>query len=159
MIVVSDAGPIISFTGIGHESILRQLFGIVLIPNAVYEEIIYAGENRLGAVFFKENHWLQRVDIQQHVDMNALPATLGIGEREAILLAEARNVPLLLDDLAARKEAHKRGLIYFGSLRVLQDAKKQGIIERVKPILVSLVQSGMWLSDAVYESFLNAMDE
>jgi hypothetical protein len=39
MIVVSDATPIISFLKINRLDILGKLFGEVLLPEAVYEEL------------------------------------------------------------------------------------------------------------------------
>ncbi|MBO7061352.1 MAG: hypothetical protein J6W54_09725 [Fibrobacter sp.] len=39
MIVVSDATPIISFLKINRLDILNKLFGEVLLPEAVYEEL------------------------------------------------------------------------------------------------------------------------
>ena len=39
MIVVSDATPIISFLKINRLDILETLFGEVLLPDAVYEEL------------------------------------------------------------------------------------------------------------------------
>jgi predicted nucleic acid-binding protein len=159
MVVVSDAGPIIAFARAKHEDILRQLFEIILIPDAVYEETVSVELTSASAVLVQASPWIQRVDIQRHTEIDTLPAPLGAGEREAILLAEERKMPLLLDDLAARKEAEKRGLIYFGSLRVLQDAKKQGILISVKPVLDTMIQSGLWLGDDLYAHFLNIIGE
>ena len=42
------------------------------------------------------------------------------GEREAIILAEELKALLLIDDRPARKSAEKRGIVCFGSLRVLK---------------------------------------
>lgn len=39
MLIVSDTTPIITLTKMGHLDILKQLYGKVLIPNAVYMEL------------------------------------------------------------------------------------------------------------------------
>lgn len=149
----------IAFVRAKHEDILRELFEILLIPDAVYQETVSVEQIWPTTVLVRESPWIQRVDIQRQIEVDTLPAALGAGEREAILLAEERKLPLLLDDLAARKEAEKRELIYFGSLRVLQDAKKQGILVRVKPVLDTLIKSGLWLSDDLHTHFLTTMGE
>ena len=43
MIVVSDTSPIINLAGIGQLDLLHKLYGEVLVPIAVYEEIVLAG--------------------------------------------------------------------------------------------------------------------
>ncbi len=39
MLIVSDTTPIITLMKMGHLDILKQLYGKVLIPNAVYMEL------------------------------------------------------------------------------------------------------------------------
>lgn len=39
MIVISDTTPIISLIKVGQLELLRQLFHVVSIPNAVYKEL------------------------------------------------------------------------------------------------------------------------
>ena len=55
--------------------------------------------------------------------------TLGPGEREAIALAVDLSADaLLMDDRDGRREAEKRKLTVFGTLRVLADASRQGLL-------------------------------
>lgn len=39
MIVVSDASPLIALLSVGRFDVLQKLFGEVLIPPAVYDEV------------------------------------------------------------------------------------------------------------------------
>jgi predicted nucleic acid-binding protein len=59
------------------------------------------------------------------------------GESEAILLAKELDAFLLVDELEARKEASRLGINYFGSLRVIKEAKDRGLISKAKPVLTS----------------------
>ncbi len=77
-----------------------------------------------------------------------------MGEREAIALAQELGAVLLVDEQEARKEAKRLGIPYFGSLRVLKEAKVKGIANPIKPILDELVASGTYIRPALYREFL-----
>lgn len=42
MLVVSNAGPLISLARIGRFRLLQQVFGGICIPQAVYDELVIA---------------------------------------------------------------------------------------------------------------------
>lgn len=44
MIVVSDTSPITSLAGIGRLDLLQQLYSRVIIPQAVYDEMVRVGK-------------------------------------------------------------------------------------------------------------------
>lgn len=159
MTVVADAGPIISYARSGHEHLLRGVFSQLLIPEGVYVEIVAQGRGKPGVSLVRESAWIHRATVQDKARVALLPESLGRGEREAIILAEERGASLLIDDRAARREAGKRGIQYFGSLRVLREAKQAGIITTVTPIAAALRQAGLRLSDALYREFLQEMGE
>ena len=48
MIVVSDASPLISLAVVGFLDVLRSLYGHVIIPEAVYQEILVVSQNFQG---------------------------------------------------------------------------------------------------------------
>ena len=47
--IVADAGPIIGFARIGRLDLLHQVVGELIIPDAVYEELVGRGRQRPGA--------------------------------------------------------------------------------------------------------------
>ena len=49
MIVVSDAGPLIYLGGVGRLALLRDLFGRVVVPRQVWDEVVGAGPERPGS--------------------------------------------------------------------------------------------------------------
>ncbi|MCY2995987.1 MAG: hypothetical protein NTY19_50270 [Planctomycetota bacterium] len=49
MIVVSNSSPIMNLAAVGELDLLRALYGRLIIPQAVYEEIAIAGKGRPGA--------------------------------------------------------------------------------------------------------------
>lgn len=49
MIVISDATPLIAISILGRFELLPQLFGEIIIPAAVYDEIVGRGAGRIGS--------------------------------------------------------------------------------------------------------------
>ena len=46
MIVVSDSGPLIALAKIGKLNVLRELFGEIIIPKAVWIEVVERGKRK-----------------------------------------------------------------------------------------------------------------
>ena len=59
MIVVSDTSPITNLAAISQLDLLQQLYGTIVIPLAVYNEMVVAGKNVPGAVEVKSLFWIQ----------------------------------------------------------------------------------------------------
>jgi predicted nucleic acid-binding protein len=49
MSIVSDAGPMLSFARANHLDLLRQVVGRLVIPDAVYEDIVVQGAGKPGS--------------------------------------------------------------------------------------------------------------
>ena len=49
MIVVSNASPLINLAWIGKLDLLQQLYTEVLIPQAVWDEVVISGTGQPGA--------------------------------------------------------------------------------------------------------------
>lgn len=82
------------------------------------------------------------------------------GEASALALAlELENALLIIDDLKGRNEARKLGLRFTGTLGVISKAKKNGIIEKVKPIINNLKTQGFRISEKVEKELLNQNNE
>jgi uncharacterized protein len=47
--IVADTGPIIAFARLGRLGLLSDVVGVVIIPDAVYEELVDRGQGRPGA--------------------------------------------------------------------------------------------------------------
>lgn len=128
MIVVADTTPLRYLIEIGHEHLLAALYGRVLIPPAVAQELNHDRTPQVVRAWIgRPPEWLE---IRQPI--HALPpdVDLDAGEREAIALAEEVAAELLLvDEWDARREAERRHLRVVGTLRVLADGAKLGLID------------------------------
>ncbi len=159
MIVTSDSGPIISFVRAKRLELLKQVLQEIKIPNAVYEEIVIKGSKKPGVEEVKGSNWIKKVNVKDRFKVDQLPSRLGLGERETIILAQELGATLLVDDRSARKEAERRGVICFGSLRVLKDAKEMTLVKETKPILDGLRRAGLRIKNSLYQGFLQEMGE
>ena len=100
--IVSDAGPIVVFARIGRLSLLRDVTGTLLIPDAVHSEIFAKKGAMPGASQVAQATWIQRVSVVDRSIVDRMPSVLHEGEREAIALAKERGGQLLVDEIRGR---------------------------------------------------------
>jgi uncharacterized protein len=80
LIVVSDTSPITALLAVNKAELLKQLFGEVVIPNAVEIELL-----RTHPVL---PAWLRVQSLQNSTKANLYARSVDRGEAEAIALAE-----------------------------------------------------------------------
>jgi predicted nucleic acid-binding protein len=120
---------------------------------------VVGGGDKPGVEEVRQGLWIKRATVQDWSLLQTMPGRLSRGESEAILLAKELGVHLLVDDLEARKEASRLGISYFGSLRIIKEAKDRGLISKAKPILDELIASSTYLDESLYQQFLREMGE
>lgn len=92
--------------------------------------------------------------------LDGLLNELDLGEASAIALAvQNPNSLLVLDDLAARKVAHRRNLPFIGTLGVLTRAKSMGVIGSVTPYKQRLIENGFRASLKILDEWLGENGE
>lgn len=159
-IVVSDATPLIALTKIGRLSLLPDFFGEVLVPGAVYTEIVIAGAGRMGATEIQAAPWIQMEAVVDRTRVDYLLTQLDIGETEAIVLAQEKQADwLLVDENKARSIAQRLGLHLIGTIGLLLLAKQQGKIPEIRSELDALRRHQFRLSQRVYDSVLKQAHE
>ena len=145
MIAVSDSSPLILYAGIGRLDLLGRIFAEVIVPSAVWEEVVAEGAGRPGAVEVARMPWIRRRALDRQETARALLPELGLGEAEAIALCLelGHPGPLLLDDRKGRRIAREPGIAVVGSAGVLVVAKDRGIVSAVHPLLDELGSAGL----------------
>ena len=146
--VVSNTGPLIALSSIGKLDLLAMLYGSVLVPEGVFQEVTVDGRGRAGAAEVAAAAWISRVRLNRPPDALLLNE-VGLGESEAITLAVQDGARLLLiDDRAARRIAEvSYGLRVKGAAGILVAAKHRGLIPAVRPLLEGMREGGYYLSD------------
>lgn len=129
MIVVSDTTPINYLVLIDRIEILKELFGQVIIPRAVWDEFHKPGTPDLVRAWADASPaWLEVKEASSSFITSV--RKLGAGEREAIALAkELRADAILMDERKGTKEAQRHGLIAIGTLAILERAAARGLLD------------------------------
>lgn len=136
--VISNTSPMQYLHQLGLLHLLPALVSQVIVPPAVVVELA-AGRSR--GINLPDPANLQWVAVRQPVSAPALPLAVGLGpgEREVLALAlESSDAIVVLDDQLARQTAMTFGLRLTGTLGVLLDAKKRGLISEIVPMLDQL---------------------
>jgi predicted nucleic acid-binding protein len=118
--------------------ILPALTEKVIVPPAVVNELNVGRSLGLNLPDLAALDW---VEIRHPISSPALPLVtdLGPGETEVLMLAlELPKAVVILDDALARRVAETLGIHLTGTLGLLLDAKKAGLIPAVKPVLNQL---------------------
>jgi len=127
-IVVADTGPLHYLILIGQVDVLPQLFGAVAVPAIVAGELRHAhAPDAVRAWADSPPPWLA---VHDNPAETASLRRLDPGERAAITLAHALGAGLLLvDDRAGAAAARGEGLRVTGTIGVLVDAARRGLIQ------------------------------
>lgn len=161
MSVVSNASPLINLARIGRLDLLRELYGEVCIPNAVWQEVVVDGAGLPGAELVARARWIKRRKAKNAMLVRALRQDLDAGEAEAIVLAgELKAELLLMDESLGRETARHLGLQFIGIVGILLEAKHTGHIEAIKPLLDALRETaGFRIQQALYVRVLQDTGE
>ena len=160
MTVVSNTGPIVALAKADHLSLLRILYGDVLIPPAVHRELLAKVGPEAERIDDGLAGFLRITPISRPPEeVDRLTSGLGAGEQQAICLVLETAGLLLMDDRAGRKAAGQLGIATTGVVGVLLKAKQDGHLPMVGPVLEIIRSQGYWLSDAVVGTAMRLADE
>ena len=159
--IVSNSSPLILYAKIGQLALLRSLFAEVVIPLAVRDEIMARGPAQLDAAEVARTPWIQSRALVSSDLLEVFLTRVDRGEAEVLALAVelGGEVPVLLDDLRARRVASERRLPVLGSAGVLVLAKERGFVSQVRPFLDELLAAGLYLDNAAYNEILAQVGE
>ncbi|MCU0751857.1 MAG: DUF3368 domain-containing protein [Akkermansiaceae bacterium] len=153
MIVVSDTSPVTALLTVGHEELLRQLFGEVVIPEAVREELMRGH----GAIPV----WLRVEPVRRRDEALRFSQVVDRGEAEAIELAKELGADrLLIDERKGRRLAKQEGVPVIGLVGVVLLARRNGLVASARSLLQRLEQeAGMYLAEDIREEALRSVGE
>jgi len=128
MVVVSDTSPLCYLVLIDLIDLLPELYGQVIIPHAVLNELsVPQSPERVQSWIAQPPAWLEVQTIENIPDLELIQ--LDLGELEALALAEKLGADLIiLDERNARQIALHRGLNVIGLLGILGVAAQQNLI-------------------------------
>lgn len=144
--VVVNASPLITLFRSGQAELLPRLFRRIVVPGAVWQEVVVQGRGDVAARGLGEQAWVLREEV------TALPRVaiwnLGMGETEVLSYALSHpSFRAVVDDQGARRCASTLGIRVLGTGGLLVLAKRRGILSTVEDGLERLRAAGLFLSD------------
>jgi predicted nucleic acid-binding protein len=162
MIAVANASVLIGLSAIDRLALLQARFpdGIV-IPDAVWREVVEAGGSRPGAHAVRVAPWIRRQAAGNLAWVRLLRTELDEGEAETIVLASELGAGVvLLDERDARRLAERIGLRVLGTVGILVWARRVGQIASLRVELDALTGRGrFWLSQVLRDRALREVGE
>lgn len=162
MIVVSDTTPLISLLKIDRIDLLEKLFGQVLIPRAVFDELTVDERFKLEADQIRRRQFIIVKTVQNPKSANILKRATGLdqGESEAIILTDELNADILLmDEAKGRAVSFQMGFKIMGTIGVLMAAYEENelTVEEVRACVKGLQSAGRHISQRHYQMLLDKL--
>lgn len=158
--VIVNSTPLIALCNAGLLKILKEVYGQITIPKAVFDEVTAKPDSACSQI--KTNmDWIIVEKISDITDRKMYKAKLHAGEVDVMILAQSEPLAdlVIIDDNAAKKTAKYLGLKVTGTLGVLLKAKKVGVISSVKNAIDAIRKNGFYISDNVIQMVLKQADE
>jgi predicted nucleic acid-binding protein len=136
--IICNTSPLQYLHQLGCLHLLPALAGHVIIPQAVAEELAAGTARGIEVPVPQSLEWLT---VRRPASAAVLPLVtdLGRGEAEVLALAlELSDAVVILDDALARRMAEALGIRLTGTLGILLDAKRAGLIDTIMPWLDQL---------------------
>ena len=148
--IVLNASPLILLCNSELSFILPKLFSEIIVPNAVWQEIVEGSHLDRASKMLPELGWLKKEYIAPAPDI--LRWDLGVGETDVLSFALEHSLYTpVLDDSLAKKCAWSLGIPTMGTGTILILAKENRLIESVEESLRKLQDAGLWISESVVQ--------
>jgi len=162
-LVIGDSSVLIHLSRIDRLYLLNKFFSSIVIPPAVWHEVVTEGKGRAGATEVeqaKKAGWLHVTQPQNKNLVHLLQQQLDVGEAEAIAMAIENNGSLLLiDEADARKIADIYNVTFIGTIGLLIRAHVENNIESFQTELDRLIHDGGFrISQALYDKVVRQVN-
>jgi predicted nucleic acid-binding protein len=152
---VVDASPLIFLAKLDRLDLLKGGADQVVVPPAVLREIGEHPDDASRKIDDARRSWLGVRAVENRRIVDVLMADLDAGESEVIALAlEAKAERVILDDLDARRFAHRIGIERVGTLGLLLAAKLRGELPNLSVEIDRLRQAGFRVSPPLSQALL-----
>ena len=156
--VISNNGPLVGLWGLDLLFLLRDLYTEVWIPREVEKEFLGI-KKKSRQEGLNNAPWIKIADLKNSQSASVY-SRLDPGEAEVFALADEHDARLvIIDEKKARQEASKIGLPHKGTVGVLLEAKEEGSIDEIKPLLIVLKRNGMHLDASIITEALQQAGE
>ena len=166
--IASNSSPLIHLARSDALGLLKEIFGEVAIPRAVYQEVVERGKelklpDASKVEFAMKAGWIRLVRLKKEKLREAKELgrcfDLGRGEIEAIMLAKQINTLLLIDERPARRVASTLGIKNVGTLGVILRAVELGMLnkEKVREKVRKLIEGKFFIEPSLLMDILEKL--
>jgi predicted nucleic acid-binding protein len=161
VIVVADTTPLLYLSRIGRLEIIRAVHGEVIVPETVWNELVIARPAAAGVTGLRAAQWIRVNGEAERAGVDpGLTAALDRGEAAAITLAELlRAETLLIDERKGRGIARQRGLRIQGTLGLLVEARRSGVLGSLRTVVDDLASEGFRVNARLVTEALRQVGE
>ena len=143
-VVLSDSSPLQYLYQLGQLSLLPALYAVVTVPEAVTRELATGRRQGVPLPVIEEHPWIRVGPVRHHLVFEC--DGLGEGEQQVLsVAAEHAGSLAIIDDPLARRVAAELGLCFTGTLGVLLEAKRAGLLPSIRPSIDDLIRLGFRL--------------
>ena len=157
-IVIFNSSPIINLSKINSLDLIKKIYKQILIPKAVYNEVLIKGTNKDNIYKIEEliNTQIIKIAIVNNQEIiKVFAKDLDYGESEVLALALQLNADLVvIDETDARNIADIYNLNKTGFIGILIKAQEAGYIDSVIRYLDLAIQKGFRINSKLYD-YLN----
>ena len=156
---IVNTSPIQYLHQAGLLHILAAMLGRVIVPTAVADELAAGRDLKLDLPDPANLAWME---IKRPVSAPVLPLVVDLGSGETEVLALAKEIAgsvVVIDDAVARRVAKTVGIPLTGTLGLLPDAKRKGVVLEIKPVLDNLDELRFRCSEQTRASILRLAGE
>lgn len=118
--VIVNTTPLIALSHVGQLTLLQKLYGEIIIPRAVYQELSAKEDSICKKQVDSSLDWIRVENIENQMAKAMYKTQLHEGEVEVMILAKEKSADVVIvDDANAKKHAKYLGLPVTGTLGVL----------------------------------------
>lgn len=159
-VIVSDTSCIGYLIQINLLNLLQIIYGEIIIPDAVNEEILQLKNRGHNLSEFKNANWIKRYRANNLSNVDDYKYVLDKGELEAISIAiELKADLLIIDERLGRVVATNMGFDITGLVGILVIAKNKNLITSIKDALDKVILLGCRINEKLYNIALKSCNE
>ena len=164
MIIISDTTPIISLVKIRRLELLEQLYKEIIVPDAVYKELVDNPAYRIEADEIRNAEFIVSKTVENRTALDLLMRATGLdtGESEAIIIADDLHADMLIiDEAKGRSVATQMGLNITGTIGILMDAFHNKLLSKddILTCINLLKRNRRFISDALYNYLIREINQ
>lgn len=144
--VVINASPLITLFRAGLHPLLPELFPDLIVPDAVWAEVVNRTHDDPAARGLPEAIWAKKLAVP--VSQDVMEWGLGAGETAVLSYARHnRGYTAIVDDREARRCASVLNISLIGTAGIIVLARRRGLIDSTEAALRQLQGAGLWVSE------------